>query len=1077
MRSSLRRFSRSRMTRYALTIGGGLIVIAAVAAVSGTVATQFRGVRQRAVGHPTAFTMLPGDEHPRPTGDSVESQMAAQSVMDSLQITQEVLQNGAEFELPASVLAPLASGEFVNFESPVNNPVAVSADGARVFVANTSNNALAVVDATGDLVLAGEVFTGLEPVSVAIQPGTGDSVVWVANMISDTVTVVNVDQLRVLDVINVGDEPVNILFNPAGTHAFVVIQGGPYVPDNAPPPSDPFVDLGHLVTIDTATNQVINTTFLDCNTPRAAVYDDDTDQIVIAALYSGNNTTLAGLPVELEFVIPTPTNPPAIGIPPQARGCLQPAPCADSNGCTCATMPNLWVAQQFSATADIFNPPGSEMTELSPWPDDVGTNAAPLVPRIVPDDQGDWQAIVNTLTDALGDPDPVMVAQLEAEFGIQNGADVIKQMAGDAKDTHDVDLIVVDASNPESSGALPILNQVSDVGTTLTAIAQNLASREYFVTNMQALNHVRLAKNLRGHFIDHRIERVSNILGDTPTIVSADLHAGITGFNDVSAPNPTAKALSLANPKAIAFHASGNWAAVASLGMDRIGIVNGATGRVIGRIDVPEGPRGLAIHSPSNSIMVWSKHASTLSRIDAAVSDAPSIVDQLELFNPEPQRIREGRKFHYSTAFSHNGAHSCDSCHPGTDFDRLAWDLGANGPATQPGPPNMPGQFNHPLKGPMVTQSLRGLDRHEPLHWRGDKPMFTDFNEAFDNLLGGDEIPAEDMMALNDFIKTVVYRPNPYFKRTNAYRDPSAVAGLGPYVTSCNPCHQLAPDLGNPLGHDGAAFTTNGDAGISGAAFFAQLQIVTQMRGIHKKFVGDLYNGFGMIHDGREEREDNAHPLQTFLNDFFPAIAPQDQLNMIAAINAFPSNVMNVVGWQIPVSGPVGAANQQDLNVMIAQHRKTPSHNDVVANGVFAGAAVGYWMEDASVDPPTFRRDDDTTIGLDALLASLTSADLLVFTATTPGSGKRIGVDEDTDALLDAIDPMPQHDNTGDFDLNGWVDLSDFAEFQSCYTGAATGLLQAPVGCLLADADEDGDVDDADFAAFEQVYSGPLVLP
>ena len=39
-----------------------------------------------------------------------------------------------------------------------------------------------------------------------------------------------------------------------------------------------------------------------------------------------------------------------------------------------------------------------------------------------------------------------------------------------------------------------------------------------------------------------------------------------------------------------------------------------------------------------------------------------------------------------------------------------------------------------PQKGPMTTQSLRGM--LEPLHWRGDQPTMAGFNSAFVTLLG-----------------------------------------------------------------------------------------------------------------------------------------------------------------------------------------------------------------------------------------------------------------------------------------------------------------------------------------------------
>src|SRR5438270_6115859 len=67
----------------------------------------------------------------------------------------------------------------------------------------------------------------------------------------------------------------------------------------------------------------------------------------------------------------------------------------------------------------------------------------------------------------------------------------------------------------------------------------------------------------------------------------------------------------------------------------------------------------------------------------------------------------------------------------------------------------------HPMKGPMVTQTLRGLNTLDPFHWRGDRTNFTHFNVAFPGLLGGSALSTSDINAYRDFINTVVFQPNP----------------------------------------------------------------------------------------------------------------------------------------------------------------------------------------------------------------------------------------------------------------------------------------------------------------------------
>lgn len=62
----------------------------------------------------------------------------------------------------------------------------------------------------------------------------------------------------------------------------------------------------------------------------------------------------------------------------------------------------------------------------------------------------------------------------------------------------------------------------------------------------------------------------------------------------------------------------------------------------------------------------------------------------------------------------------------------------------------------------------------------------------------------------------------------------------------------------------------------------------------------------------------------------------------------------------------------------------------------------------------------------------------------------------------------------GDFDLDGDVDLGDFAVFSQCFAGAFNPpAVTCPPG-VDADCDDDGDVDLGDFAVFSQNFTGSL---
>jgi hypothetical protein len=58
----------------------------------------------------------------------------------------------------------------------------------------------------------------------------------------------------------------------------------------------------------------------------------------------------------------------------------------------------------------------------------------------------------------------------------------------------------------------------------------------------------------------------------------------------------------------------------------------------------------------------------------------------------------------------------------------------------------------------------------------------------------------------------------------------------------------------------------------------------------------------------------------------------------------------------------------------------------------------------------------------------------------------------------------------GDCDGDNDIDLTDFANFQLCYTGLDGGPVE--VDCLCSDFDNDGDVDLTDFATFQVAFTG-----
>ena len=206
-----------------------------------------------------------------------------------------------------------------------------------------------------------------------------------------------------------------------------------------------------------------------------------------------------------------------------------------------------------------------------------------------------------------------------------------------------------------------------------------------------------------------------------------------------------------------------------------------------------------------------------------------------------------------------------------------------------------------PMKGPMTTQTLRGLKDLPPLHWRGDMQDFQHFNGAFASLMGlqgfcevslqacvrHSDCPSgqlclgispTDMDAYTDFIMTVKFPPNPYDNLNDTLPTSLPVPlqtgggvmstgnpqnGRTGYINqlfdagaiSCNGCHTL------PTGSNRKLF--NGSAEQETQDFK-----IPQLRNMYEKIGFDLIRpnltngngtnialpqqkrGFGFLHDG-----------------------------------------------------------------------------------------------------------------------------------------------------------------------------------------------------------------------------------
>ena len=119
--------------------------------------------------------------------------------------------------------------------SPQTHPMALSNDGSRLYVANTTSGTLSVLDVSNALAPSplAEIRVGHDPTSVAVLPGLvgGDELVLVANHVSDSISVVSRNKLAVVQTVQELDaEGVTLTNEPTGitvasaSRAFVTLD-------------------------------------------------------------------------------------------------------------------------------------------------------------------------------------------------------------------------------------------------------------------------------------------------------------------------------------------------------------------------------------------------------------------------------------------------------------------------------------------------------------------------------------------------------------------------------------------------------------------------------------------------------------------------------------------------------------------------------------------------------------------------------------------------------------------------------------------------------------------------------------
>ncbi|MEO8602005.1 MAG: hypothetical protein ABI629_05460 [bacterium] len=903
-----------------------------------------------------------------------------------------------------------AQSNFTTFESGQVRPLALSPDGTRLFAVNTPDQQLEIFDVgVGGITHHSSVPVGLEPVAVAAR---SNDEVWVVNHLSDSVSVIDVssDPPRVVRTLLVGDEPRDLVFaGSGGNRAFITTAHRGQQRTNAsiaavPGTGDP--------------------QFTTPGVGRADVW-------VFEATTLG--ATLGGTPLRIVTLF---------GDTPRALA-------VSADGST--------------VYAAIFKS-GNQTTSLS---EGAVCNGFDTAPTCTVQGQTMPGGLPPPRTDALGQNAPETALIVKFDPATSKWVDPLGRDWSNAVrfSLPDQDVFAIDASSLAQTAVF------THVGTTLFNIAVNPVNGSLYVSNTESNNLTRFegpgvfgGSTVQGHLAESRISVL------TPSgVFPRHLNKHID-YDLLPAPVGT-KEHSLATPVGMAVSPDGATLYVAAFGSSRIGVFN--TVALEGDTFDPTvssadyisvsggGPSGLVLDSARQRLYVLTRFDDSVSVVDLSTG---AETGHVALHNPEPASVLVGRKFLYDAALtSSNGEASCSSCHTFGDMDDLAWDLGnpddavkgnpipinlgiaiSSGVFTLPAPINGTGNIAdfHPMKGPMTTQTLRGMLGSGAMHWRGDRSnppgtaakafdeqnSFNNFNVAFPGLVGrDDELTTAQMQQFTDFILQVELPPNPVRALDNSL-NANQQAGrdffLGPRLSdgtagtifgqqlgfTCEGCHRLQPGLGH-FGTDGRASFENEQQIIKiphlrnlyqKIGMFGVLD-VGNVRPLNQPVQGPQIRGFGFLHDGSVDSLFRFFNAVVFSNNSVGGSGvgfrnDTDRRDVEQYMLAFDTNLAPVVGQQITLTstnaGTVGA------RITLLAARAAVGECDLIVKGTIAGDPRG-WLRDPD---GTFTGDRAGAAALsDAALRALTATagQELTYTCVPPGSGVRAAIDRDEDGFLD----------------------------------------------------------------------------
>ncbi len=967
--------------------------------------------------------------------------------------------------LLANGLVCLAQPSFFNWENPHVHPLELTPDGTRLLAVNTPDGRLEIFEiGSGMPVAVRSIPVGIDPVSVRART---DQEAWVVNLISDSVSIVDLNSGSVRATLRTGDEPCDVVFAGTPTRAYVSCSQ-----ENTVMVFDPNDPAATPISLAIAGEE-----------PRALAVKGDGSEVYVAIFESGNQTTIlgGGRVSDLQF-------------PPNVVNHI--------------LSPYFDPGQPRVLGINPPNPPPNLGTQFYP-PIQTGLPTPPRVGMIVrkngagqwyDDNNHEWTHLVSG-ADANRSGRPVGWDLVDHDLAVIDTATLKIRYASGL-----MNLCMALAVNPAHGGVAVLgtdaINEVRfepvlrgrflrvNLGMVDPAgpSAQAISDLNPHLTYTSAIPFVPLPQAERNRSV-----------GDPRGVVWNS--SGTVGY--------------------VSGMGSNNVVLVDSLGSRM---------PQFDPIVVGEGPTGMALDESHFRLYVLNKFESSISVVDTLKRAELTRIPLFDP-SPPAIKIGRKHLYdtHRTSGLGHLSCASChvDSRWDRLAWD-LGDPSGSMRTFNQICSAGLCEDW-HPMKGPMATQTLQDIIGKEPHHWRADRNGLEEFADAFEFLLGDDEpLPPAEMQEFEDFLATIHFPPNPHRNFDNSLpvnlplpgqfavgrfgpagtplSNGDAVRGLLRFRTGgldgseCVTCHSLPTGLGPDGYFIGNVFQPVAP-GPEGERHHASVAIdgstnttikIPQLRNMFEKTGFDMtqtlnLSGFGFLHDG------SVDSLARFISPF-GVTSDQDVADLVAFMMAFSGSDLPQGSPNTPLEPPGGTS----LDTHSAVGRQTTLASEaaadpgqlalisnmlaladtgrvgVVVKGLQDTIFRGYRYDGAGV----FQSDRaGRTISAATLQSSAATGSELTYTVVPKGTATRIGIDRDEDGYLDrdeidaCSDPAdsasvpPQCSTTPGAccDLGGVVGCIDGVPQGTCEeTG---GSFQGPGStcfelCDGEDNDCDGDVDE-----------------